>query len=156
MSPELRTQGSPQPVPESPAFVPAVMDARPVVRPLSPHLQIYRWAVSNTLSIIHRMTGMALSAAALVLVGWLLALAAGQAPYAAYGWILSGPIGQLLMIAWTFCFFFHLCNGIRHLAWDADYGFDKALARRTGMVVVVISAILSILFWVIVLTQVRP
>ncbi len=154
MSPESRPPGSSGPAPESPSFVRAAMDARPVVRPLSPHLSIYRWAVSNTLSIIHRMTGVALSAAALVLVAWLLSLAAGQAPYAQFGWIFSGPIGQLLMVAWTFCFFFHLCNGIRHLAWDADYGFDKVRARHTGMVVVVVSAILSVLFWVLVLMQV--
>lgn len=156
MSSESRPSGSPGPVPESPPFVRAAMDARPVVRPLSPHLQVYRWQISNTLSIIHRLTGVALSVGALVLVAWLLALAAGQTAYAQFGWIFGGPIGQLLMVAWTFCFFFHLCNGVRHLAWDADYGFDKVVARKSGVVVVVISIVLSISFWVLVLTQVAP
>ncbi|MEZ5564404.1 MAG: succinate dehydrogenase, cytochrome b556 subunit [Gammaproteobacteria bacterium] len=152
MSPESRPQTPPQE--KAPSRVPSSMDARPVVRPLSPHVGIYRWQVSNTLSIIHRATGMLLSISAVVLVAWLFSLAAGQTAYAQFGWVFGSLVGQLLLIGWTFCFFFHLCNGIRHLAWDADYGFDKAVARKSGMVVVVISIVLSILFWVLALTQV--
>ena len=93
-------------------------------RPLSPHLQVYRWQVSNTLSILHRMTGVALSIGAVALVSWLLALAAGQASFLQLSGLFRSLIGQLLLLGWSFAFFYHLCNGIRHLAWD--------IARRIG------------------------
>ena len=125
-----------------------------VSRPLSPHLQVYRWQVSNTLSILHRLTGVALAVGALAFVGWLLALAAGQAAFAAAGALLGGVVGQLALIGWTFCFFYHFCNGLRHLAWDADIGFDKAVARKSGIVVVVAASLLTIGFWIIALTRV--
>jgi succinate dehydrogenase / fumarate reductase cytochrome b subunit len=124
-----------------------------VSRPLSPHLQVYRWQISNTLSILHRLTGLALSLGALGLVGWLLALASGQAAYADFSWALGSLPAQLLLIGWTFCFFFHLCNGLRHLAWDAGQGFDKAVARRSGLVVVAGAFLLTIVFWAVALTR---
>lgn len=123
-----------------------------ISRPLSPHLQVYRWAVSNTLSILHRMTGVALSIGAIALVGWLLALAAGQASFLQLRELLSGFIGQLLLLGWSFAFFYHLCNGIRHLAWDIDRGFDKHFARKSGLVVVSLSVLLTAAFWVVALT----
>ena len=125
-----------------------------VSRPLSPHLQVYRWQVSNTLSIIHRLTGVALSIGALALVAWLLALATGQAAYAGANALLGTLLGQLALVGWTFCFFYHLCNGLRHLAWDAGRGFDKAFARKSGLVVVAAAAVLSVLFWVVALSRV--
>lgn len=122
-----------------------------VSRPISPHLQVYRWQVSNTLSILHRLTGVALSVGALALVAWLLALASGQTAYLQVSEIFRSWPGQLLLLAWTFCFFFHLCNGIRHLAWDADLGFDKHVARKSGLVVVAVAVVLTVAFWVAVL-----
>jgi succinate dehydrogenase / fumarate reductase cytochrome b subunit len=123
-----------------------------VSRPLSPHLQVYRWAVSNTLSILHRMTGVALSVGAFALVSWLLALAAGQASFLQLSDLFRGFIGQFLLLGWSFAFFYHLCNGIRHLAWDIDRGFDKHLARKSGLVVVGVSLLLTLTFWVVALT----
>ena len=125
-----------------------------VSRPLSPHLQVYRWQVSNTLSILHRATGVGLSLGALVLVAWLLALASGQAAFVELSGMFSGFVGQLFLVGWTFCFNFHLCNGLRHLAWDADYGFDKAVARKSGLVVFAAAVLLTVVFWVAVLTRV--
>ena len=116
-------------------------------RPLSPHLQVYRWQISNTLSIIHRLTGLALTVGAVAFVGWLLTLAAGQLAYAQLSWIFGSLFGQVLLLGWTFCFSYHLCNGIRHLAWDAGVGFDKSVARRSGVGVVIAALLLTVLFW---------
>lgn len=126
--------------------------SRPPTRPLSPHLQVYRWQISNTLSILHRLTGVALALGGVALVGWLLALASGQAAYAAFNWVLTSFPGQVFLIGWTFCFFYHLCNGLRHLVWDAGYGFDKTAARNSGLAVVAASSVLTVIFWVAVLT----
>jgi len=113
---------------------------------------VYRWQVSNTLSILHRLTGLALSLGTLALVGWLFALASGQAAFAQVSWAFGSLPLQLLLIVCTACFFFHLCNGLRHLAWDADYGFDKSVARRSGIGVFIAAVILTIIFWFTVLT----
>ena len=125
-----------------------------VGRPQSPHLQVYRWQISNTLSILHRLTGVGLSFGAVALVGWLLALASGQAAHAQFSWVFSGLPGQLSLIGWTFCFFYHLCNGLRHLAWDAGYGFDKTAARNSGIAVVAAASLLTTAFWFVALARV--
>ncbi len=120
-------------------------------RPLSPHLQVYRWQISNTLSIIHRLTGVALAFGALALGGWLLALAAGHNAYIAYTQLYDNLFGQLALLGWSFCFFYHLCNGIRHLAWDAGYGFDKRVAERSGLAVVAASLLLTTGWWAVLI-----
>ncbi|HUX72833.1 MAG TPA: succinate dehydrogenase, cytochrome b556 subunit [Steroidobacteraceae bacterium] len=94
-------------------------------RPLSPHLQIYRWQIGNTLSILHRLTGLALSAGFLALIYWLAALAGGRGRYAAAMALLAGPLGAILAAAFGLAFFFHLLNGVRHLSWDLGYGFGR-------------------------------
>lgn len=116
-------------------------------RPLSPHLGIYRWQVSNTLSILHRLTGVFLSLGALALVGWLVSVASGYQSYARLNTWLMGPVGAILLLGWSFCFFFHLCNGVRHLAWDMGFGYARDRARLTGWIVVVISVLLTFGFW---------
>lgn len=120
-------------------------------RPLSPHLGIYRWQIANTLSILHRATGVALSFGALVLAGWLISIAAGYDAYARVAAWLAGPIGALLLFGLNFCFFYHLGNGIRHLFWDAGHGFDKATAQRSGWAVVISSLALTAGFWAVAL-----
>lgn len=120
-------------------------------RPLSPHLGVYRWQVSNTLSIIHRLTGVLLAFGALALTVWLVALASGPDAYLGIVGLFGSPPGVLLLFGWTFCFFYHLCNGIRHLCWDAGLGFDLARARASGMTVVVCAVLLTLLFWIAVL-----
>ena len=120
-------------------------------RPLSPHLAIYSWKVSSTLSIVHRMTGVALSFGAFVLVGWLVSIAAGVDAYSTINNLLDSIIGRLALFGWTFCFFYHLCNGIRHMFWDVGKGFEKLLAQQTGMLVLVVSIVLTVGLWAIVL-----
>jgi succinate dehydrogenase / fumarate reductase cytochrome b subunit len=129
-------------------------EARPIARPLSPHLQVYRWQISNTLSILHRLTGLGLALGALALVSWLLALASGQAAYGPVSSAFASFPGRLMLLVWTFCFFYHLCNGLRHLVWDAGYGFDKAVARKSGVAVVTAAGALTVIFWMVALTRV--
>ena len=123
-----------------------------VNRPLSPHLGVYRWQVSNTLSILHRMTGVMLTIGALAMAGWLVALASGPDTYLAVLGLLRSPVGVLLLFGWTFCFFYHMCNGIRHLFWDAGYGFDIRQARLSGFAALGAATFLTVMFWLIVVT----
>lgn len=116
-------------------------------RPLSPHLDIYRWEISNSLSILHRMTGVMLSVGALLLVGWLVAVVSGEDIYSSLYARLSSFPGRLVLFGWTFCFFYHLGNGIRHLFWDVGYGFEKQRARITGWIVVTFSVLMTLAFW---------
>lgn len=120
-------------------------------RPLSPHLGIYRWQVSNTLSILHRMTGVGLAAGLLCLVAWLVALASGAGAHAGVSALLGSPPGLLLLAAFSLAFFFHLCNGIRHLFWDAGRGFERDTARRSGQVTLAIALLLTAALWAIIL-----
>ncbi len=119
-------------------------------RPLSPHLDVYRWEISNTLSILHRATGVMLSFGAIALVGWLMSVVAGPQAYAALNSFFAGPVGGLMLFGWTFCFFYHLCNGIRHLAWDTGRGFEKERARMTGWLVVVVAIVMTLGVWIAV------
>ncbi|MBW7931410.1 MAG: succinate dehydrogenase, cytochrome b556 subunit [Gammaproteobacteria bacterium] len=121
-------------------------------RPLSPHLGIYRWQVSNTLSILHRMSGMFLTLGALVLTAWLVAAASGAPAYAALAGLLKSPLGMLALFGWSLAFFYHLCNGIRHLFWDAGRGFTIPGSRATGWTAVIAAGVLTLAFWVVVLT----
>ena len=109
----------------------------PRERPLSPHLQIYRWQISNTLSILHRATGAALSLGLLALVAWLIAAASGPQAYAHFAAFVDGPVGFLVLAGFGFAFFYHLLNGVRHLAWDVGRGFGKRERRASGWLVVV-------------------
>lgn len=120
-------------------------------RPMSPHLGIYRWQVSNTLSILHRMSGMFLTMGALVLTAWLVAAASGADAYETLTILLRSPLGLLLLAGWSLAFFYHLCNGIRHLAWDVGHGFTIHGSRVTGWTVVVTACIFTAVFWLVVL-----
>jgi succinate dehydrogenase / fumarate reductase cytochrome b subunit len=116
-------------------------------RPLSPHIGIYSWQISNSLSILHRLTGMALTIGALVLLAWIVAAALGPAAYAAVTQVLAGPLGLLVLFGVSASYFYHLANGIRHLAWDAGYGFEKQVARATGWTAVGAALIATALLW---------
>lgn len=118
-------------------------------RPLSPTIQIYRPQLTSVLSITHRLTGIALSIGSPLLVYWLVVAAAGSSAYAAlHGFLASGP-GLFLLLGWTFSFFFHLCNGIRHLFWDAGRGFELKTIYMSGWAVVAMSAGLTLAAWII-------
>jgi succinate dehydrogenase / fumarate reductase cytochrome b subunit len=117
-------------------------------RPLSPNLQIYRPQLTSVLSITHRLTGVVLSAGAVLLVAWLGAAAAGPRSYAVLDEFLGSWLGLALLFAWTFCLFFHLCNGIRHLLWDAGYGFELRTIYASGWAVLAVSALLTLAAWI--------
>jgi succinate dehydrogenase / fumarate reductase cytochrome b subunit len=116
-------------------------------RPLSPHLTIYRPQITSILSISHRITGCALAVGALVLAYWINAAAYGPEAFERMQDMLSHWFGRLLLFGWTFCLFYHLCNGIRHLCWDAGWGFDLPQVRMTGWLVVVASIALTLISW---------
>jgi succinate dehydrogenase / fumarate reductase cytochrome b subunit len=121
-------------------------------RPLSPHLQVYRWQVQMVSSILHRITGIALAVGSLLVVWGLLALAGGEDSFAHYKTIVGSPIGIVLLIGWSWALFYHLCNGIRHLVQDAGAGYAINQFVRSSWLSVVISIVLTILVWVYVLT----
>jgi succinate dehydrogenase / fumarate reductase cytochrome b subunit len=99
-----------------------------------------------TLSVLHRMTGVALSLCALALVVWVVAAAAGGEAYTAVTDVLTGWFGILLLLGFSASFFIHLGNGIRHLFWDAGYGFGRATSHRTGVITLVAAVVLTALF----------
>jgi succinate dehydrogenase / fumarate reductase cytochrome b subunit len=109
-------------------------------RPLSPFLN-YRWGVTNTLSILHRLTGIGLSLGTLVLACWLIALATGPEAYVSVAGFFGSAWFKVLLAGWAFCFFYHLANGVRHLFWDAGRGFGHAQIRLGGLMVVVFAAV---------------
>ena len=119
-------------------------------RPLSPHLTIYRWPVTMASSILHRGTGVAMSVGFIVFVFWLADMAVGPDAYAAFMGVLDSAIGRTLLIGWSWAFFYHLANGIRHLVWDAGYGFEKSTASASAWVVIILSIVLTGCFWVVV------
>jgi len=122
---------------------------RPVHRPLSPHLQIYRPQLTSMLSILHRATGIALAVGALYLAVWVMCAAASPRAYAVFQDFNTSILGRFVLGGWLFSTFFHLCNGIRHLFWDAGYGFEIKDAYRSGWIVVAVALIATILSWIV-------
>jgi succinate dehydrogenase / fumarate reductase cytochrome b subunit len=118
-------------------------------RPLSPHLQIYRPQITSVLSILHRLTGVFLGLGALLLAWWLIALASSPEAYAAVRGFMGSFVGRILLLGFTFALFFHLLNGVRHLAWDLGLGFDLKTVRRSGLGVVTGSGVLTLLAWIL-------
>ena len=116
-------------------------------RPLSPHLQIYRPQLTSTLSITHRITGILLALGTLVLLFWLSAAASGPDAYAAAQSVLDMVIVKLVLFGWTWAFFYHLCNGLRHLCWDAGWGFELSRAYASGYAVLATSVVVTLLVW---------
>src|SRR6202162_48243 len=111
-------------------------------RPLSPFMfpTWYRFQITSLLSILHRLTGIALAMGSIVLAWWLIAVAAGGRLFDATHAVIASPIGVLLLFLWSAAFFYHLCNGVRHLAWDAGYGFELRSAYRSGYAVLAVTA----------------
>lgn len=104
-------------------------------RPLSPHLSVYRFAYSMVTSITHRITGVALSAGLLVLAYWLMSVARGPKAFIAANQILGSWPFRIVLAGFLAAFCYHLCNGIRHLAWDyGHHGFERAEARRSAWI----------------------
>ncbi|MFT5446234.1 MAG: succinate dehydrogenase / fumarate reductase cytochrome b subunit [Gammaproteobacteria bacterium] len=122
-------------------------------RPLSPHLQVYRFPLTVILSITHRITGAALCAGVVALSVWLLALADGPDAFNTVQSMLGSIPGKIIMFAFTFALFFHLGNGIRHLFWDAGYGFELATVDASAKAVLIVALVATILIWAIALTS---
>ena len=118
-------------------------------RPLSPHIQVYRWQWTMLLSIAHRATGVVLSVGTLLLVWWLAAAAAGPESYDAFRGFIGSFFGQLLLIGWVFCLYYHLLNGIRHLVWDSVNWLELDSAYTSGVVVVSCAIGLTVLSFIV-------
>ena len=116
-----------------------------VQRPLSPYW-IYRWQITMWLSSLHRITGLLLSAGAIALAVWLIALASGPQSYGAVQRVFATGWFKLLLIGWTFSFFLHLANGVRHLAWDVGAGFHPRAIRASGWTVIVVAVVATAAF----------
>ena len=130
-------------------------EGKTVRRPLSPHLQIYTPQLTSILSIMNRVTGIALSAGTLLLVWWLVAAASGPDAYDTVQGFVASPIGLFVLFGWTASLFFHFFNGIRHLAWDAGFGFDLPQTYASGWAVVIATAVSSVLVWAVGLWLLR-
>lgn len=124
-------------------------------RPKSPNIQIYRPQLTSVLSIANRISGAITSLVAVGLVLWLIAIAAGPQTYAAVQGVLASPLGQIGLVLAIFAFFLHLCGGIRHLVWDAVYGFDLTAIYASGWAVVAASIVLTVATWIAALFMAR-
>ena len=118
-------------------------------RPLSPHLQIYKPQLTSVLSILHRITGVFLTIGTVLLSYWLIAAASGLEAYEHAQGVIGSMLGQLLLFLWTLALFYHLCNGIRHLFWDAGYGLDIESVYRSGKYVIWVPMVLTLICWMI-------
>ena len=122
-------------------------------RPLSPHLQIYKPQLTSVLSISHRITGVGLAAGTLLLTWWLLAAAAGPEAFAVVQGFLGSWLGYLILFGFSYALMFHLCNGIRHLFWDAGWGFELPTVYKSGWAVVIGSAALTVIAWAVAIVS---
>lgn len=116
-------------------------------RPLSPHLQVYKPQITSALSILHRATGVALSVGLLALTWWLGAAAYGSESYDAAKAFLASPFGLLLLFGWSVALFYHLCAGLRHLAWDFGCGFENSQITKSGVAVIIGTFVLTLAAW---------
>ncbi|MGC2030826.1 MAG: succinate dehydrogenase, cytochrome b556 subunit [Steroidobacteraceae bacterium] len=112
-------------------------------RPTSPFLH-YRWQYTNSLSILHRLSGIALTMGFILLITGLVAIASGASSYARVVRLAASAPAKLFLLSILAAFGYHLSNGIRHLAWDAGFGFDRTVARRTGWLVVATALALGV------------
>ena len=127
-------------------------DGSPIKRPLSPHLQVYDMLqLTSALSISSRITGAAWGVGLVLLVWWLVAAAAGPSAFASVQWFMSSWLGLLGLFGMTAAAWYHTLNGVRHLAWDAGYGYDIPSTYRSGHVVLVATAVATVLTWLVAL-----
>lgn len=120
------------------------------VRPTSPHLQIYRWQIGNSLSILHRLTGVVLALGLLALCYWLVSLAGGERSYVAAAKVFASPVGLFGLVGWTFAFLYHLLNGVRHLFWDVGYGFERTQRHASGWFALLGALGMTLCIWALI------
>ncbi|MGL4497252.1 MAG: succinate dehydrogenase, cytochrome b556 subunit [Beijerinckiaceae bacterium] len=116
-------------------------------RPLSPHLQIYRWSWTMAMSIAHRATGVALYFGTLLLALWLVAAASGEWSFGWAQWLAGSLLGRLVLFAYTYALFHHMVGGIRHFVWDFGKGFDPETRMNMARFTPVAAIILTVLAW---------
>ena len=119
------------------------------IRPLSPHLSIYRWQISMILSILHRITGVGLGIGTLMISYWFVSVASGPRSYSNAQWFFDSIIGKILILGFTFSMVFHLLNGIRHLFWDIGLGFEINTSKKSAWLVVILTFIITFVIWII-------
>jgi succinate dehydrogenase / fumarate reductase cytochrome b subunit len=124
-------------------------DGKLVDRPLSPHLQVYKWPVSMVLSISHRATGIGLSVGTLLMTWWLVAAATSDSAFATVQGFLGSGFGVFLLFCWVAALLLHLLQGIRHLVWDAGYGFDDRIYRVTGWGVIAATIVTTLIVFIV-------
>ena len=115
--------------------------------PLSPHLQIYRWHISSLISITHRISGVINLLALILIFYWLVVLSFGESNYELFLLIVNSFFGKFILIGFTWSMSLHILSGIRHLAWDLGYGFEIKTANISGIIVIICSLVLTIIFW---------
>ena len=115
--------------------------------PLSPHLQIYRWHISSLLSITHRISGIVNLLALILIFFWLIALSLGENNYESFLLVINSFFGKFILIGFTWSMIFHSLSGVRHLIWDLGYGFEIKTANISGIIVIISSLVLTIIFW---------
>ena len=120
-------------------------------RPISPHLQVYKPQITSVLSIFHRITGVALTFGLILLVAWIFTLSLGEEYFEYFFMFIKSWFGLLILFGFTFALNYHLCNGIRHLFWDAGYGYEIETVHKSGLAVLVVSFLLTILIWYLAL-----
>lgn len=120
-----------------------------VTRPLSPHISIYRKQITSVLSILHRITGVALYAGLALLVVFIYVVAYFPENYAGLHGLLVSPLGKLALFGWTLAFYFHLFNGVRHLFWDMGKGFELSSVNKTGWLAVIFSVLAALFSWAV-------
>ncbi|ALG70195.1 succinate dehydrogenase [Azospirillum thiophilum] len=118
-------------------------------RPLSPHLQVYKLPLTAVMSITHRITGVGLAVGTLLLTWWLVAAAVGPDAFARAQGFIGSFFGLLLMFGWSAALYYHLCNGMRHLVWDAGKSFELPDAERANRIVLIATAALTVLTWIV-------
>lgn len=116
-------------------------------RPLSPHLQVYRWRLTMALSILHRMTGVALAVGTLMVMWMVISAALGPDQFAKFSTFTTSCLGQVMLFGWTVALFYHMCNGIRHFVWDMGKGYEIKTAYASGYAVLLMTAILTGAVW---------
>ena len=112
-------------------------------RPLSPHLQIYKPQITSILSIFHRLTGISLSIGSFIIVAWIVSLSMGVESYSYFMSIVDNWFIQTIIFGFAFALFYHFSNGVRHLFWDAGFGFELKSVYVSGSIVVLNAIILT-------------
>ena len=118
-------------------------------RPLSPHLQIYRWTLTMALSILHRATGIALYGGTLLLVMWLVALAHSEQSYLFVASLAGSWVGQVVLFGYVWALWHHIFGGLRHFLWDTGRGFDLPLVERLARLATIVPLLLTLLTWLL-------